>query len=89
VDVIHATSLENIKTIQIRGGIHDLNVTPDGKYVVAGSAGGAKPPARLMSVIDTQTNEVAWTVSISPGPSPMAISKTPDDSTGLCSRQHH
>jgi YVTN family beta-propeller protein len=81
VDVIDATSLQNIKTIPIRGGIHDLNVTPDGKYVVAGSARGAKPPARLMNVIDTQTNEVAWTVSISPGPSPMAISKKPDGST--------
>src|SRR5580704_14237898 len=29
----------------------------------------------------TQTNEVAWTVPISPGPSPMAISKKPDGST--------
>jgi YVTN family beta-propeller protein len=81
VDIIDAASLQNIKTVQIRGGIHDLNVTPDGKYVVAGSARGAKPPARLMNVIDTQTNEVAWTVSISPGPSPMAISKKPDGST--------
>jgi YVTN family beta-propeller protein len=81
VDVIDAVSLENIKTIPIKGGIHDLNVTPDGKYVVAGSARGAKPPAKLLNAIDTQTNEVAWTVPISPGPSPMAISKKPDGST--------
>lgn len=81
VDVIDAASLENIKTIPIKGGIHDLNVTPDGKYVVAGSARGAKPPAKLLNVIDTQTNEIAWTVPISPGPSPMAITKKPDGST--------
>src|ERR1700722_8196769 len=81
VDVIDLVSLENIKTIPIKGGIHDLNVTPDGKYVVAGSARGAKPPAKLLNVIDTQTNEIAWTVPISPGPSPMAITKKPDGST--------
>ena len=81
VDVIDTASLSNIKTIAIKGGIHDLNVTPDGKFVVAGSARGAKPPARLLNVIDTATNEIAWTVPISPGPSPMAISKKPDGST--------
>jgi YVTN family beta-propeller protein len=81
VDVIDTSSLQNIKTIPIKGGIHDLNVTPDGKYVVAGSARGAKPPAKLLNVIDTQNNEIAWTVPISPGPSPMAISKKPDGST--------
>jgi len=81
VDVIDTSSLQNIKTIPIKGGIHDLNVTPDGKYVVAGSARGAKPPAKLLNVIDTQSNEIAWTVPISPGPSPMAISKKPDGST--------
>src|SRR5262249_14807109 len=31
VDVIDTASLEKVKTIPIRGGIHDLNVTPDGK----------------------------------------------------------
>ena len=81
VDVIDTVSLQNIKTIPIKGGIHDLNVTPDGKYVIAGSARGAKPPAKLLNVIDTQSNEIAWMVPISPGPSPMAISKKPDGST--------
>jgi YVTN family beta-propeller protein len=81
VDVIDTASLANIKTIPLRGGIHDLNITPDGKYVVAGSARGAKPPARQLNVIETQTNEVAWSVPISPGPSPMAVSKKPDGST--------
>jgi YVTN family beta-propeller protein len=81
VDVIDAASLEKVKTIALRGGIHDLNVTPDGKYVIAGSSRGARPAANLMNVIDVRTNEVAWSLLISPAPSPMAISSNPDGST--------
>jgi YVTN family beta-propeller protein len=81
VDVIDAASLEKVKTIPLRGGIHDLNVTPDGKYVIAGSSRGAKPPANLMNVIDVRTNEVAWSLLINPAPSPMAVSSNPDGST--------
>jgi YVTN family beta-propeller protein len=81
VDVIDAVSLQNVKTIPIRGGIHDLNVTPDGKYVIAGAERGAKPPANMMYVIDTRTNEIAWSLLMNPAPSPMAISKNPDGST--------
>jgi YVTN family beta-propeller protein len=81
VDVIDTTTLTNIKTIAIRGGIHDLNVTPDGKFVVAGSSRGAKPPANMMNVIDTRTNEIAWKLLMTPAPSPMAISTNPDGST--------
>ena len=81
VDVIDTASLENVKTIPLKGGIHDLNVTPDGKYVVAGASRGAKPSANAMFVIDTRTHEVAWTVPMSPAPSPMAVTKNPDGST--------
>jgi len=81
VDVIDTVSLQNVKTIAIKGGIHDLNVTPDGKYVVAGGSRGAKPPANAMFVIDTKTNDIAWTVAMSPAPSPMAITKKADGST--------
>jgi len=81
VDVIDTVSLQNVKTIPIRGGIHDLNVTPDGKYVIAGSSRGAKPPANMMNVIDTRTNDFAWKLQMSPAPSPMAITKNPDGST--------
>src|SRR5215510_1685286 len=81
VDVIDAASLQKVKTIALRGGIHDLNVTPDGKFVIAGSSRGARPPANLMNVIDVKTNEVAWSLLISPAPSPMAISSNPDGST--------
>jgi YVTN family beta-propeller protein len=81
VDVIDTASLQNVKTIPIRGGIHDLNVTPDGKFVIAGASRGAKPPANMMNVIDTRTNEIAWKLLMNPAPSPMAISTNPDGST--------
>jgi YVTN family beta-propeller protein len=81
IDVIDAGSLQMVKTIAIKGGIHDMNITPDGKYAIAGGARGAKPPANLMNVIDTSTNEIAWTLSMNPSPSPMAMSAKPDGST--------
>jgi YVTN family beta-propeller protein len=81
VDVIDTASLANVKTIPMRGGVHDLNVTPDGKYVIVGNSRGAKPPANVMTVVDTRTNEIAWTLPMSPSPSPMAVTKNPDGST--------
>jgi YVTN family beta-propeller protein len=79
VDVIDTQSLTNIKTIAMTGGVHDLNMTPDGKYVIVGNARGGK--ANVMSVVDTKTNDVAWTMPMNPAPSPMAVSKKPDGST--------
>jgi len=81
VDVIDTSSLQKVKTIPIKGGIHDLNVTPDGKFVVGGIARDNVPPVNMMTVIDTRTNEVAWTLAMNPSPSPMAISANPDGST--------
>src|SRR5262245_45046796 len=79
VDVIDTATLARIKTIPMKGGVHDLNVTPDGKFVVVGNARGGR--ANVMSVVDTATNEVAWTMPMDPSPSPMAISKKADGST--------
>jgi len=81
VDVIDTASLQKVKTIAIASGVHDLNVTPDGKYLIVGNARGAKPPANVMTVVDTKANEIAWTMPMTPAPSPMAISKNPDGST--------
>ncbi len=81
VDVIDAATLQKIKTIPIKSGVHDLNVTPDGKYVIVGNSRGAKPPMNVMTVVDTSTNDIAWTMPMTPAPSPMAIMKNPDGST--------
>ena len=34
-----------------------------------------------MTVVDTKTNDVAWTIPMNPSPSPMAVSKNADGST--------
>jgi YVTN family beta-propeller protein len=81
VDVIDVASLTKTKTIAIPGGIHDMYISPDGKYVVAGGSRGAKPPTNRGNVIDTQKDEIAWTFSLTPSPSPMVISAKPDGST--------
>jgi DNA-binding beta-propeller fold protein YncE len=89
VDIIDVPSLTKTKTIAVPGGIHDMYITPDGKYVVAGANRNKVPqckcgisaPTNLGNVIDTTTNEIAWTFSMNPAASPMAISKKPDGST--------
>ena len=37
VDVIDTTSLKRVKSIAVDGGVHNVYVTPDGKYAVSGS----------------------------------------------------
>src|ERR1700746_3393508 len=51
VDVIDTASLENVKTIPLKGGVHDLNVTPDGKYVIVGNSRGDKTRATAMAAV--------------------------------------
>ena len=75
IDVIDTVSLERVSSIPTKGGIHNLYVTPDGKYLVAGSIAG-----KVMTVIDTKTNEVAWTL-FDEGIRPIAIEANPDGST--------
>lgn len=76
VDVIDTASLTNVKSIPVKGAIHNVYVTPDGRYAVAGSI-----PARTISVIDTSTNTLAWTLEMSAGIRPMAFTRNPDGST--------
>jgi YVTN family beta-propeller protein len=76
VDVIDTASLTNVKSVPVKGAIHNVYVTPDGKYAVAGSI-----PTRTISVIDTSTNTVAWTLEMSAGIRPMAFTRNADGST--------
>ena len=76
VDVIDTASLTNVKSIPVKGEIHNVYVTPDGKYAVAGSIA-----ASAISVIDTSTNTLAWTLTLSAGIRPMAFTRNPDGST--------
>jgi YVTN family beta-propeller protein len=76
VDVIDASSLTLAKTIPVNGPIHNIYVTPDGKYAVAGSI-----ESKLATVIDLQTDQVAWEVKFDNGVRPMAFDTNPDGST--------
>jgi YVTN family beta-propeller protein len=76
VDVIDTVSLQKIKSISNDGAVHNTYVTPDGKYVVAGSVAG-----KTISVIDAQTDDIAWVLKMDRGIRPMAFEKNADGST--------
>ena len=76
VDVIDTATLQKIKTIPTKGGIHNTFVTPDGKFVIAGSIVG-----RMITVIDSTTNEPVWTMPFDNGVRPIAFETNPDGST--------
>ena len=76
VDVIDTASLTNVKSIPVKGAIHNVYLTPDGKYVVAGSI-----PSHTINVIDTRSNQVAWTLTLSAGIRPMSFTQNEDGST--------
>jgi YVTN family beta-propeller protein len=74
LDIIDAATLEKVKSIPVRRGLHDLAVTGDGKFVAAGSAG------HFLVVFDLQKMETAWEVPYDTGLNPIAIENNPDGS---------
>ena len=75
LDIIDTTTLEKVKSIPVRRGLHDLAVTGDGKFVAAGAPGG-----RFLVVFDLQKMETAWEVQYDSGVNPIAIENNPDGS---------
>ena len=75
VDVIDAKAQKLIKTIAVKGAIHNVYLTPDSKYAVAGSIEG-----KLMTVIDAQSLAIAWELPFEAGVRPIAIEKAADGS---------
>ena len=75
LDIIDTTTLEKVKSISVRRGLHDLAVTADGKYVAAGAPGG-----RFLVVFDLQKMEAAWEVQYDSSVNPIAIENNPDGS---------
>jgi len=76
VDVIDTASLSLAKTIPIHGSGHNTFVTPDGRYVVAGSVAGDSA-----TVIDVATEAVVWTKDFGLGVRPIAFDRNPDGTT--------
>lgn len=76
LDVIDTVSLANVKTVPVKGAIHNVYVTPDGKFAVAGSI-----PESTISIVDTESDTLARTITLSSGIRPMAFDTNPDGST--------
>ena len=76
MDLIDTVALKNLKSIAVKGPIHNVYVTPDGKWAVAGSI-----PESTISVIDTSTNEMAWNLPLGAGIRPMVFTQNADGST--------
>jgi YVTN family beta-propeller protein len=76
VDVIDTVKEERVKHIRVLRGVHNTFITPDSKYVVAGSTGGA-----VATVIDTETEQAVWSVHFEGGVRPLCFETNPDGST--------
>jgi YVTN family beta-propeller protein len=76
VDVIDTATQTNIRHIPTVGGVHNVFVTPDGKHAVAGMIA-----ARMLTVIETATDEPVWSKRLDDGVRPMEFDVNPDGST--------
>ena len=76
VDVIDTVSLQRTKSIAVDGSVHNVFVTPDGKYAVSGSIEN-----KAATVIDLNTEQMAWEVKFDLPVRPMAFETNADGST--------
>ena len=76
VDIIDTELEENIRTIRILRGVHNTFITPDSKYVVAGSTGGGGA-----TIIDTELERPVWTIHFEGGVRPLTFDTNADGST--------
>ena len=76
VDVVETASLTLSRSIPVDGSVHNVFVTPDGKYAVSGSIEN-----KAATVIDLRSEQVAWEVKFDSGVRPMAFEVKPDGST--------
>jgi len=76
LDIIDAASLERVKSIPTKSGLHDIDVTPDSKYAVASA-----PVGKFITVFDLQSVQVAWELAFDMGgPRPVVFESGPDGS---------
>jgi YVTN family beta-propeller protein len=76
VDVIDTQSLLRIKSIPVKGAVHNTYVTPDGRYIIAGSIAG-----KNITAIDAQTDQTVWVMDFDLGVRPIAFEPNADGST--------
>ncbi len=76
LDLIDTGTLALAKTIPVNASVHNVYVTPDGKFAVSGSI-----EAQSVTVVDLQTDQVAWQLKLDRGVRPMAFERNSDGST--------
>jgi len=76
VDVIDTTSLERVKSIPVDGSVHNVFVTPDGKYAISGSIEN-----KAATVIDLHTEQATGEIKFDRAVRPMAFETNHDGST--------
>jgi YVTN family beta-propeller protein len=75
LDIVDAHTLELAKTIPMKTKQHDVVVTPDSRYAITTAEG--QP---VMTVIDLQTQAIAWEHQFDMGTQVAAIEPNPDGS---------
>ena len=76
VDVIDTASQERVKSIRTKGGVHNTYMTPDGKYIVAGSIAG-----KIITVMNYPAETIAWEYPMEAGVRPLTFSTKPNGAT--------
>lgn len=76
IDVIDTAAMERVKSIRVLGGVHNPFITPDSRFVVAGSIGGS-----VATVIDTETEMPVWSIHFEGGVRPICFETNADGST--------
>jgi len=74
--VIDTASQKRTKSIPVNGSVHNVFVTPDGKYAVSGSIEN-----KAATVIDLESEKAAWEVKFDRAVRPMAFEAAADGST--------
>ncbi len=78
LDVIDAATLEKIKSIPTKKGLHDIALSPDGKFAVASAEGG-----KALAVFDLTNLTEAWNMDFDMGTQVMAFDPNPNISPRL------
>jgi YVTN family beta-propeller protein len=76
LDIIDTATLARKNSVAVHGPLHNVYVTPDGKYVITGSVATG-----IITVIDLASEAVAWELKLDKGIRPMAVEPRPDGST--------
>jgi len=76
IDVIDTNSLKRVNSISVDGSVHNVFVTPDGKYAVSGSIEN-----KAATVVNLRTEQAVWEVKFDSPVRPMAFETNPDGST--------